>query len=1241
MDSAKAGESAQESNSANNVGSTTIFSRSSSLARRKSRFSKAPPVSVNVIKPAPVVGAVRQVDSEVEKSKTTNDSGRMFRLEMVKEWSREKAKENQTSVGTEDATKRNSELGTSSHFPVRNLSERPKPPNLSLEQFLSHQIHATEVTGHIDSLPHMGTAKLGIEDLPLPADGEVQESEKEKFSQNGLYLVAANDQEESALRTMIVDKAQHPRFVINKSRPSSPTLMDRAFPSKPGSPNQDPRGSIMKEDIVNQFAQHMQTDSTVDRKMQPSFVIDDSPVWTRAPTRAAADDHVDHSSSTVAVFHPLETPKTVHPLETPKTDVSSTPIFAVTNSQSMKPAHSTTTATGLDKKPKGPTYVSKTSLDKLDTKELVKPMTKESKPVSVAALKLGKPGDDDRSLKIVPSQRYQTPKVDLENSKLFVVESSEPKQERSLVLSIPSFHEGDMQPPSAELIVPPPLNTMEPPATINRAMIPQKFILKKEKPQVPKIIHPAKVTPKFRLPDTAEQKVSSKPHPKKPVVEEALELNEDADPKKGPVEERKSFVEPPSQMKKAQSTVRATAEPDQQAQAFITAVAAPVQSVTLDLPDQKDEIDKKRAKQVAAHLQRKGIDVDSGMADSGGIRGYFDRNAKPIFVEKAKPRPTGKKPGGTATGKDLDDDLDEQSELIPVIPMEDIPSGMMSPSNMSIGTNQSKRSESSSKLGSASQQGNQLNNFLKDLDGDDLLMIDGLDERLREKLMSQLKVHMMVFHFVFVVCCSSIPVCPARVAHFCFFWIRVESKNGRFALAEENYEQDHHGGQNRSNGKSPTSFAHVHHATHSYSFFIFQLKMDMAVDIIEVQDRSFRVSVASAYGGAMFVALIKPNKNGKKPGKERFKLEKDIMAIPGYIEHQRVVVVKGGSQQVQFKDLHPNYPYWVYVSVDRSYAESVASKEDVDIKEITDTSAPVLLEMETAEENLEIEWARMTTDMRLTELRAAIRCELVQIKARFNFPILVIPDDNAFLHEDFIGFIDPSKTAPERDELKERLSREVVGFVEWWVGDEGFGSRARGDYHAYEALQMIVKGDPVRKYLNEGFIENEDVDALTRYALFALKESYDKFKCHRSLEPDVPHPLLQGKLSEDQRETGLKLFKSFRSWYKGGVVVEDYEAHHQQHAEQVAAGAGVNLTMEDSVSLSDGSDASIGDKISVPLTMQRLMERENALLDMIEAHDKCADLLKGLSRFYQYVLEKKFTEIMMVQDRGKLSEKVL
>lgn len=739
MNSAKAGESAQESNSANHEHTATVFSRSSSLARRKSRFSKASPAS--------------------DKNKIVDDPGRQFRLEMVKEWSREKVMEKQKS--TEEATKRNSELGTSSHFPVRDLSERPKPPNLALEQFLSHQIHAAEVAGPVDTLPHVGTAKLGIEDLPLPSDGEVRESEKEKFLQNGLYLVASNDQEESALRTMIVDKTQHPRFVINKSRPSSPTLMDRAFPSKPGSPSQDPHGNIIKEDTVNQFAHHMQIDSTVDLKIHQSLIIDDSPVWSRAPTRAA-DDRLEHSSSAVPVFHPLEpaktphppeTPKTVHPLEMPMTDLSSSPLFAITNSQSMKPAHSTITS--LDKKPKGPTYVSKTSLDKLDTKELVKPVTKESKPVPVAALKRGKPGDDDRSLKIVPSQPYQTPKVDLANSKLLLVESSEPKQERSLVLSIPSFHEGDMQPPSAELIVPPPLNTVEPPATINRAMIPQKFILKKEKPQAPKIIHPAKVTPKFRFPDAAEQKVSAKPPPKKPVVEEALELNEDADSKKGIVEEKKPFVEPPSQMKKAQSTVRAMAEPDNQ-QAFITAVAAPVQSVTLDLPDQKDEIDKKRAKQVAAHLQKKGIDVDSGMGDSGGIRGYFDRNAKPIFVEKAqKPRPTGKRPDATATGKELDDDLDEQSELIPVIPMEDIPSGMMSPSNMSIGTNQSKRSESSSKFGSTSQQGNQLNDFLKDLNGDDRLMIDGLDERLREKLMSQLKVRPMLCSvlLVFVVHC--------------------------------------------------------------------------------------------------------------------------------------------------------------------------------------------------------------------------------------------------------------------------------------------------------------------------------------------------------------------------------------------------------------------------------------------------------------------------------------------------------
>lgn len=390
---------------------------------------------------------------------------------------------------------------------------------------------------------------------------------------------------------------------------------------------------------------------------------------------------------------------------------------------------------------------------------------------------------------------------------------------------------------------------------------------------------------------------------------------------------------------------------------------------------------------------------------------------------------------------------------------------------------------------------------------------------------------------------------------------------------------------------------------------------------------------------SVFVVLIKSAKSGKKPSKERFKTEAEIKAIPGYMEHQMVSVVKNGSQQVQFNNLHPSCPYWVYVAVDRTQAEVMANKEAVDMREVTDTSPPVLLEVETAEENLDIEWNRMTLEMRVTELRAAIRSQFIQIKTRFHFPVLTIPSDDDIFNEDTVQFLDPSKSVDDKALVKDKLPAKLFEFLDWWIGDEMLGTRIRGEFHQYEAMQMIVKGDSLRKFISEGFIDNEDVDLLTKFALFTLKENYDKYKCHRSMEPEVPHPLLQGKLTDFQREEGLKLFKRFRSWYKGGVVVEDYQEQSKKQLNELLKG-NLELKMEDSVSLSERSDTSIVDPVTIPLTQQRLMERENALLDLIDNHDKCSDMIKNLGRFYLYVLEKKLTEIMMIQDRGRIKDKV-
>jgi hypothetical protein len=61
-------------------------------------------------------------------------------------------------------------------------------------------------------------------------------------------------------------------------------------------------------------------------------------------------------------------------------------------------------------------------------------------------------------------------------------------------------------------------------------------------------------------------------------------------------------------------------------------------------------------------------------------------------------------------------------------------------------------------------------------------------------------------------------------------------------------------------------------------------------------------------------------------------------------------------------------------------------------------------------------------------------------------------------------------------------------------------------------------------------------------------------------------------------------------------------------------------------------------KISKPL--QRLIERTIALELFIERHDQIINMIKNLKKFYDYTYQQKFTEKMMITDRGKLSERV-
>lgn len=396
----------------------------------------------------------------------------------------------------------------------------------------------------------------------------------------------------------------------------------------------------------------------------------------------------------------------------------------------------------------------------------------------------------------------------------------------------------------------------------------------------------------------------------------------------------------------------------------------------------------------------------------------------------------------------------------------------------------------------------------------------------------------------------------------------------------------------------------------------------------------------------MFVILLKlDTQDADKLTPEKFKLERSLMDLPGYQEHRKVKVDRTSAVQVQFDALRPCTSYFVYVAVDRSAAEEIAKREGISVDELKDTSPPIFKDIMTADETLDIEWSRLTTTMRVTELRAAIRSEFVQIKARFHFPEVPLPSDDLLVSEAHVKLLDPTTSEAAQTEMRAVVPREALDFVDWWKGDGVCGSRERGEFQLLEALHAVVKGVMVRVFVNEGFASGEDVDVLTKYALHALKD-YDKYKCHRKAEPEMPHPLLMERFSDEERDEGALLLRKFRSWFKGGIVVEDYEEVQRQKTELLAASGPPGLRMEDSVSVSEGSVDSFDSQLKtqlpdVPLTMQRLLDRENALLMLIEASDACTALVDDLVKCYRVVVDKQFTEIMMVNDRGRITEKVM
>lgn len=221
---------------------------------------------------------------------------------------------------------------------------------------------------------------------------------------------------------------------------------------------------------------------------------------------------------------------------------------------------------------------------------------------------------------------------------------------------------------------------------------------------------------------------------------------------------------------------------------------------------------------------------------------------------------------------------------------------------------------------------------------------------------------------------------------------------------------------------------------------------------------------------------------------------------------------------VSFSNLRPETGYIIYAISDSTNVKQVP---------ITDEDkVPVHLVINTLPEVLDVEWPRLTTEMQILEIRAALRTNWLREAAAAFYPPIVLPvDDDIHLGDNLPEEESRSAkkgkkapTGPSPDEKQKEVWRQ---FLDWWVGQSPMVvTKIRGEFHLREALFAAQQESVTKRYLESTLTTKEGVAALGRYA------------------ETMTANLAAGKVKKDTLPS-MPEFKKFRSWYKGGQALRD------------------------------------------------------------------------------------------------------
>lgn len=285
-----------------------------------------------------------------------------------------------------------------------------------------------------------------------------------------------------------------------------------------------------------------------------------------------------------------------------------------------------------------------------------------------------------------------------------------------------------------------------------------------------------------------------------------------------------------------------------------------------------------------------------------------------------------------------------------------------------------------------------------------------------------------------------------------------------------------------------------------------------------------------------------------------------VQALPNLLHHECREIKPDSFVDVTFSGLRPETRYVVYVVADSTLAKQVPLTDE--------DKVPTHLTVTTLPEALEVEWARLTTEQQITEVKAALRTCWLRETAAAHFPPIILPlDDEVHIVEatahhgqDLQSQSQDPNDQHDRDDVSRDVSKDgrhgrgnghgkagAKGkgrkmstastssaaaavdeqktvwrqFLDWWVGQSPqTTTKVRAEFHLREALFAAQQESVTVKYMDSVPCRGGEVHAVTKFAA------------------NTEAALAAGKV----RKEGIHItaeFRKFRSWYKGGQVLRD------------------------------------------------------------------------------------------------------